>query len=117
MSAKKSDIGQAQKRITLRVPESVYVQLHYWAEQADCSVNEFFMLMLDQWIDIQNGNYELPTLEASRVNQLVDGSLALQQEVRALTAIVTDGFESLLSLTRGDNYLNDIDPDVLTEEE
>lgn len=117
MSEKKNDIGQGQKRITLRMPDSVYVQLHYWAEQADCSVNEFVMLMLDQWIDIQNGNYELPTLEASRVNQLVESSLALQQEVRALTTIVTDGFESLLSLTRGDNYLNDIDPDMFTDDE
>ena len=102
---KKSDIGEPQHRVTLRFTESDHARMQYWAERADCSVNEFIILMLEQWIDIQNGNYQLPSLEVQRLNQLVESVQVLSQSMGSLESIVTSGFDSLLSLTRGDNYL------------
>lgn len=105
MAGKTSGIGESQHRLTLRFSESDYSKLQYWAEHAKVSVNEFIILMLEQWIDIQNGNYELPTLEIQRLNQLISAMSAMSGDMRNLVTIVTTGFDSLTSLTRGSNYL------------
>lgn len=102
---KKSDVGQSMHRMTLRFSEDDMSRLRYWADRSQCSVNEFIILMLEQWIDIQNGNYQLPTLEIQRLNQLIDVIQVLSKNTQALETVVTNGFDSLLSLTKGDNYL------------
>lgn len=94
-------------RLTLRFSQADFDRMKYWAEKADCSINEFIILMLEQWIDIQNGNYELPTLEVQRLNQLIESHSVMARDLQSLTSVVINGFDSLLSLTKGDNYLLD----------
>lgn len=92
-------------RLTLRFPEVECQKLKYWADKQGCSINEFILLMLEQWIDIQNGNYQLPTLEVQRLNQLIEAQTVMSKDLQSLASLVISGFDSLLSLTRGDNYL------------
>lgn len=92
-------------RVTLRLTDKDYGRLTYWAEKAGMSVNEFVPTILDRWIDIENGNYQLPTLEAARLNQIIDVVLGLSSNVQSLESVVISGFDSLLKLTKGDNYL------------
>lgn len=68
-------------------------------------MSELISVMLHQYIDIQNGNYQLPTLEAQRLNQLIDGMAVMSRNMQSLEQVVTSGFDSLIGLTRGDNYL------------
>lgn len=93
------------RRLTLRFPAVEAEKLKYWANRAGYSVNDFILLMLEQWIDIQNGNYNLPTLEVQRLNQLIESQSVMSQDLQTLASLVVNGFDSLLSLTRGDNYL------------
>lgn len=104
--AKKQDSSRLeQHRLTLRFLEADFQKLKYWADKEGVSVNEFIILMLEQWVDIKNGNYELPTLEVQRLNQLIEAHSVMARDLQSLTSVVVSGFDSLLSLTRGDNYL------------
>ena len=49
----------------------------------------------------------LSTMEQARLNQLVDVVALLSSNVKNLESVVVSGFDSLVGLTRGDNYLLD----------
>lgn len=106
--AKKQDTmttGPNYHRLTLRLNHKDFDRLSYWADKKGVSINEFVPMMLDLFIGIENGNYQLPTLEQARLNQLIDATLSLSSNVQSLESIVIHGFDSLLQLTKGDNYL------------
>lgn len=50
---------------------------------------------------------DLPTLEIARLNQLIDQMKSLSTNVANPEAVTINGFDSLMGLTRGDNYLLD----------
>ena len=60
---------------------------------------------------MENEDYDLPTLETRRLNQIVDALTTLSHNVQSLESVTTSGFDSLLGLTRGDNYLLETDED------
>lgn len=102
---KSATSGKDYHRLTVRISEDEYNKLSYWAQHEGFSINEFVPVMLDRYISIENGNYQLPTLEAQRINQIVDVLRTLSHDIESLTVTTTSGFDSLLRLTRGDNYL------------
>ena len=102
---KKSDVGELQHRLTLRLSQTDYEKLAHWAQKKEMSINEFVPVLLEQYIDIYNGNYQLPSLEVQRLNQLIESQAVLSRNIQALESIIVNGFDSLLSLTKGDNYL------------
>lgn len=75
------------------------------------SLPEFFPVLLQLYIDIQNGNFQLPTLEQQRINQIAELLEVLSKNVASLEDTAISGFDSLLGLTRGDNYLLEQDED------
>ncbi|MEV0445739.1 hypothetical protein AB0I84_20815 [Streptomyces spectabilis] len=80
----------------------------YWADKRGfSSVNEYVAEAVVEKIRRENLDYDLPTLEIARLNQLVDQVAALAQNLANLERVVTTGFDSLIGLTRGDNYLLD----------
>ena len=100
------EIHDAEKRrVTLRFSQDDYRALCYWAEKGGYSLSEFIPVLLHRYAAIENGDYQLPTLEQRRLNQLIELITALSQDVHTLENVVTSGFDSLLGLTRGDNYL------------
>lgn len=92
-------------RLTLRLTDTDYERLSYWADKQGVSINEFVPMVVDRWIAIENGNYNLPTLEQARLNQLIDVVLGMSNNMQSLESVVINGFDSLLKLTKGDNYL------------
>jgi hypothetical protein len=92
-------------RVTLRMPREVHEKLKYWADKKEYSVNDFVPMLVDYYAAIQYGDYELPSLEAQRVNQLIELVGVLHKDVQALQGLIIDGFNNLLKLTHGDNYL------------
>ncbi|WP_327357741.1 hypothetical protein [Streptomyces sp. NBC_01304] len=80
----------------------------YWADKRGfSSVNEYVAEAVVEKIRRENLDYELPTLEIARLNELVDQVAALATNAANLERVVTTGFDSLIGLTRGDNYLLD----------
>lgn len=91
----------------LRIHEEVAQVVEYWAAKHDLSANEYMAEAVAEKIARENGDYDLPTLEQHRLNQLVDEISTLSRNQANLERVITSGFESLIGLTRGDNYLLD----------
>jgi hypothetical protein len=107
MMAKKSDAPQANEtvRVTLRMPRDVHEKLKFWAGKKEYSVNDFVPYLIEYFELRESGNYELPSLEIMRLNQLSELVIALTHRIDTLESIIINGFSSLTTLTRGDNYL------------
>lgn len=82
-----------------------YERLKYWAAKHDVSINDYIRDSIQFMIRYENKDYDLAPLEIQRLNQLVDVITTLSSDVKSLEDIAVSGFDSLLNLTRGDNYL------------
>lgn len=95
-------------RTTLYLASDDKERARYWATKHDySSLNEYLCDAINEKIRRENGDYDLPTLEIARLNELVDHIAALSTNVANLERVVIQGFDSLIGLTRGDNYLLD----------
>lgn len=107
----------ADKRTGMFVRLSGDDKMHaqYWADRRGFpSVNEYVAEAVIEKIRRENQDYELPTLEIARLNQLVDEQKALSSNVANLERVLTSGLDSLLNMTRGSNYLLDEEDGELT---
>lgn len=93
------------KRVTATITNDTFNRLQYWADRKGISINQYLNEAIDQAIAYENQNYPLPTLEQARLNQLIDQMTILSSNVNSLEKVVVSGLDSLLGLTRGDNYL------------
>lgn len=85
----------------------------YWAAKNGISFNEYVSEAVEEKIRRENLDYELPTLEIARLNQLIDEMKALSTNQGNLERILIKGLDSLLGLARGDNnYLLDEDGEL-----
>lgn len=94
-------------RITATVPNEMYEQLLYWSSKRGISINQYLYDALEHAIAWENQDYPLPTIEAARLVQLVDIVSGLKADINNIHKVVDSGFSSLLTLTKGDNYLLD----------
>ena len=99
------DKAKNTHRVTATVDETTFQRLQFWADKKGISINQYLNEAIDLSIDFENKNYPLPTLEQGRLAQLIDATYALSSNLENLENIITNGFDSLLGLTRGDNYL------------
>lgn len=98
-----------RKRVYARLSSDDYQRMKYWAHERGQSDSEFIECAVQEYIAHINGNYDMPTLEQQRLNQLTDAIVELISSHHALSAVVSNGFRSLISMARGDNYLLDMD--------
>lgn len=94
-----------QKLIRLH-PDTVE-RVKYWSRKHNLTENEYLVEAIEEKIARENGDYDLPTLELLRLNQLVDETKALSTNVASLEGVLVNGLDSLLQLARGDSYLFD----------
>ena len=69
-------------RVTLRFSEEELGMIDYWAKRRGTDRNGFLVEAVERYAGIESGNYRLPSLEALRMNQLVD----MQDEMRSMIA-------------------------------
>lgn len=94
-------------RKTLRFHPDTVERARYWSAKRGITENDYLVLAVEEKIARENGDYDLPTLEQARLNQLIDEIRALSTNTANLETVVTTGFDSLIGLTRGDSYLLD----------
>jgi hypothetical protein len=104
---KGADDADTRVRIAVRLRKDTDQRARYWADKANISVNEYVSEAVEEKIRRENGDYDLPTLEQARLNQLIDQMASLSTNVANLESVTTKGFDALMGLTRGDNYLLD----------
>ena len=93
------------RELHVRIPESLYEKCKYWAEKHECYANEYIAGAIELRIKHENGDYDLPTAEQQRLAQILERLMSLEASTDALEKVVVNGLDSLLSLTRGQNYL------------
>ena len=98
-------LSEPTHRVTTTLTESDFKQLEFWAKKHGISINDYIKDAIALMIRWENKDYDLPTLEIQRLNQLVDAMAVMSANVHSLEQVITSGFDSLLGLTRGDNYL------------
>ncbi|MFK0244518.1 hypothetical protein ACIQUM_07455 [Amycolatopsis azurea] len=100
--------SERRARVVVRLPPDVKQRVQYWAHKRGfSSVNEYIAEAAAEQVRRENLDYDLPTLEIARINELSDQVKALSTNCANLERVVMLGFDSLLQLTRGDNYLLD----------
>lgn len=99
--------GAARVRVPLRLHPDTKERAKYWAAKANVSVNEYMAEAVEEKIRRENGDYDLPTLEVARLNQLSDEMRSLSVNNANLQTVILQVFDTLMGLTRGDNYLLD----------
>ena len=104
-----------KNRFTASVEKGTYERVRYWASKGSLSINEWLREAIELYIRYLNKDYDLPVLEIQRLNQLIDSISVLSSNVGSLEKVIVSGFDSLISLTRGDNYLLDEDDGELDE--
>ena len=97
------------KRMTVRLDSAEYETVRFWASKIGISENDFVREAISLKIRHANGDYDLPTAEIQRLNQLIDLIGSLSSNISNLEDVTVSGFQSLISLTRGDYYLLDND--------
>lgn len=94
-------------RFNLRVDKDLMVHVEYWAAKYGVTVSDYIRDAIAFRIAYENKDYDLPTAEQYRLQQILEVVEVLSRNVQALEDITINGFDSLLGLTRGDNYLLD----------
>jgi predicted DNA-binding protein len=108
-------VSAPRARVPVRLHPDTKERAKYWASKADISVNEYIVEAVEEKIRRENGDYDLPTLEIARLTQLIDQMGSLSTNVANLESVTLQGFDSLMGLTRGDNYLLDPEDGELGE--
>ena len=76
----------------------------YWQRKKNfASRKDFITAAIKLYIAIQNQDYDLPTMEIARINQIVETLRNQTDELHALRKAVNNGFSTILDLTNEDD--------------
>lgn len=100
---------QKSERHSMRLYPQDFDTLVYWSERFDMDRTELLVTAMHHYIKHRNGDYDIPTAEIQRLNQLVDAMNSLVATNETLQTTITSGFNGLMGVVRGDNYL--VEPD------
>lgn len=100
-----------QTGITVRLDQETTDKCDYWyRKQGFRSRTAFVKAAIDRYIALANGDYQLPSAEIARINQLVLGQQALVEEVQNLGKSLDKATNVFLNLT--DETLPDPDDET-----
>jgi predicted DNA-binding protein len=100
-------VKETNHRVTATISEDEFQRMQYWSARAGLSINEFLRDAIEEKIKRANGDYDLPTLEQQRLNQLIEVIVGLRDDVNRLGDIFHTDIDALNKLTKGDTkYLS-----------
>lgn len=92
-------------RISVTVDEKLFKDAQYWADKKGMSMSEYLTDALIKQIQHETSDFDVPNLALQRLNQLIETTEVLSSDIESLENMTTKGFNSLIGLTRGNNYL------------
>lgn len=101
-----------EKRLSGRISDDEYDKLTYYADKLGVSKVDFLMYSMNHTIKWMNQDYDLPTAEVKRLNQLIDSQEKLVEEVSQLQAVMLNSFNALFGFMRGSSPLQ-VDDDAI----
>ncbi|KQY91013.1 hypothetical protein ASD24_24775 [Paenibacillus sp. Root52] len=106
-----------EERESLRLLKEDKGFIKYWAEVFDMNKTELMMRSVRHYVAWRNQDFDLPTAEMQRLNQLIDAMNNMVSSNERLANTVTNGFDSMMGIMRGENYLLETEDGDLSEEE
>ena len=97
------------KRVTVTLSDDEYTQLVHWAKKHNVSINVYLHDCIEHMINWESADYDLPTAEIRRLNQLIDGMAVLSRHFQGLEGVGTSGFGMLIWVLLGGNHSLDGD--------
>ena len=98
-------MGKKDIRVTAAIDEETYATLEYWSKKRGISMNEYIRLAVDNQIKFENKDFDIPDIMIVRLNQIQGLLRDLESSNNNLNQTIIKGFDSLIGLTRGGNYL------------
>lgn len=107
MSSKPVVDGRRNRKMSLRLTDDEFDLLNHYSDKWGKTKTDIMVDSFEHYIRWVNSDYDLPTAEIQRLNQMVDvvDRLIVSQENLERSTIT--GIESVLGFVRGENYLND----------
>lgn len=94
-------------RANVRMTEDLYNSINYWAEKKGVKVTDYIRDALLLQIKRDNKDYDLPSLEAHRLNQIIDVLEMMSANMSCVQDIIQSNFDNLMTMMNGTNYLMD----------
>lgn len=104
---KKPERDSKSERFSMRMYGDDYNRLVYWADRFGMDKTELLVASMDHYIRWKNGDYDLPSAEIQRLNQLIDAVQNLITQQQEMMKMFVSGFDAIIGMARGDNYLVD----------
>ena len=105
-----ANVKAGHKRKELILPIDDLSKIEYWANVRNQTVSEFLNSAASLYIKFINEDYDIPTLEQQRLNQLIDAQDRVSVQLQLLEKTVKSSIATMVRSTNGRNYLeNDID--------
>lgn len=92
-------------RISMRMYPKDFEVLDHWSKRHGMDRTEFLVTAMYHYIKWCNQDYDLPTAEIQRLNQLTDAVNNLAASQAAMQQTVVQGFDTLIGMSHGPNYL------------
>lgn len=101
-----------EKRVTVRMTEELYDQLKHFASREDVSVNQFMLDSIKHYINWILTDYDVPTAETQRLNQLIATINDLIQTTNSQNNSLKYFIETFFNTTQSKSLLQqDVDDD------
>lgn len=95
------------ERVNMRMYQADYDKLTYWSEAFDMGRSELLLTAMHHYIAHRNKDYDIPTAEIQRLNQMIDAVNNLATNQALLQQTVVNGLDALMGVVRGESYLAD----------
>lgn len=92
-------------RVTVTLTDEEYQTLSHWSKIKQESMNEYIHDGISRQLDYDNHDFHTEDIMTAKMNQMVDAINALSDRISTVQHVVSLGFKSLMSVTRGDEYL------------
>ncbi len=102
----------SRHRVSVRLSDKDAEMLNYWSDKLDMTKTELLIVGLRHYVGWQNADYDLPTAEVARLNQLVEAVDTLTSNQKNMETTIMNGLDSVVGLVRGENYLADDGGDI-----
>lgn len=98
-------LASKKKRMELRVDADLYEEFRHFAETQQTSINQAMMDAMKWYMNYVYHDYDLPTAEVERLNQLIVSQEGLSESVRSMQRTMINGFRAILGVMHGSSYL------------
>lgn len=105
--------GTRNRKMSLRLTEDEFERLDYYSKKWGKTKTDIMLDSFDHYHRWVNADYDIPTAEIQRLNQVVDVVNRLVVSQENLERSTISGIESIIGFVRGENYLSDLDEEEI----